>query len=363
MEGLQEGVGVHLDFQELGLSLPGNNFSWGAVEVWPVLPANEVEFWQYVANAAEGAGVTIPPFMKPVTDLAGIRAKILRWERERQVRHWQQVLGSTLQIPVEQALAPPELTDLRLVFGDSGAELQYLRPGTEAFEPIRAAQLSRLHQAHERGEAQFAQEGEMIWHFLGAQPYTPPPPQVDYNYAHLRGALWRMLRSPQLESRLVNPEGQPLVRPAEPLRWAVIPAGGEEDDYRVCLAQADGAPCPRFSCVLPGRPTLYLTAGTVFKGPHPMEGLLDAAAETRIPAPALESAAGVRLLRSLGVDLPARIRDRVRLLPLEVSITGELRRQPFGRHEECCASPPRRPMASGKPTMGTSGPIPPRGAP
>src|SRR5206468_7859773 len=109
--------------------------------------------------------------------------------------------------------------------------------------------------------------------------------------------------------------GQPLLRPAEPLRWRLDLAEGESDDYRLRLVQADGSPLPPILAVLEGHPTLYLTSWAVFKGPsHQHKHLLEIEAENRIPAPALERDSGVALLQSLGVELPSRIKDRVRVL-------------------------------------------------
>jgi len=323
------------DFNDLGLMLPGTNFTWGAVEIWPAMPAHEMDFWLYIANAAHEAGVAIPDFMTPVSDLGPIREKIAHWRRTREIQKWKQALGSIIPQHPETAASIAKFTDLRLVFDPKTAELQWLRPGMTGFEPLKHSQVQRLWQSHSRGEAQFTPEGEMIWHFLGGQAYAPPPMHLDYSYAQLRSALARLFRSPQLESRLVNREGKPLSRPPDPLRWALVSAANEEDDYRVCLVQADGTAPPVFCCILPGQPVLYLTTDAVFKGPPPMEGVLNPVSETRIPAPALESEPGVTLLRSLGVDLPARIQERVRLLPLQISISGDLRRQIGGRHEEC----------------------------
>ena len=84
-----------------------------------------------------------------------------------------------------------------------------------------------------------------------------------------------------------------LARPSEPLRWELLPgAAGEQDDYRLRLVQANGAPAPRFFCSLQGRPALYLAADAVFKGPPPLDAQLDVRKEIQIPALAVESPPG-----------------------------------------------------------------------
>ena len=64
--------------------------------------------------------------------------------------------------------------------------------------------------------------------------------------------------------------------------------------------------------------------------------MLDPKAEHRIPAAALEQREGVELLRKLGLELPARLRDRVQTRPLRVRIRASLRRiDDYTKSEDC----------------------------
>src|SRR5262249_40420176 len=74
-----------------------------------------------------------------------------------------------------------------------------------------------------------------------------------------------------------------------------------------------------------------------FIGPSSPPSALDPAKETRIPAPALESAAGVALLQSLGLELPPLLRNRVQRLTYTVVIQCALRQAFAGRDAEECA--------------------------
>jgi SNF2 family DNA or RNA helicase len=120
------------------------------------------------------------------------------------------------------------------------------------------------------------------------------------------------------------------------LRWQVTPPQTGEDDYRFSLVQPDGKPAPEILCVLPGYPTLYLTAQGLFAGPDDCQELLDPEEENRVPAPALERASGVAFLRSLGVELPERVRQRLQTVPYQVFISCDLARSSFGRETEDC---------------------------
>src|SRR5205807_9965812 len=64
--------------------------------------------------------------------------------------------------------------------------------------------------------------------------------------------------------------------------------------------------------------------------------VLEPLKETRIPAPAIEQASGVAFLQSLGVELPERVRERVRTVEYEVAIKCELKPSfPRAESEDC----------------------------
>src|SRR5260370_31918887 len=148
--------------------------------------------------------------------------------------------------------------------------------------------------------------------------------------------MGRLPRLRARRTRTVSRARQTLVRPEQRLHWELSPVADEKDDYRLRLVGNGGAPAPPIFCTLSGRPTLYLTADAVFTGPNPQPHVLDPAGENRIPAPALERAAGVAFLQSLNVELPERVRDRVRVLPYQVAITCRLQPiYPWSSAAEC----------------------------
>ena len=96
-------------------------------------------------------------------------------------------------------------------------------------------------------------------------------------------------------------------------------------DYRLRLTQADGAAPPPFLFVSAGAPPLYVTRDTVFTGPPVTKQVLDPTRENTIPAPALETLAGVQFLEQLRVEPPPRIRSRIRRVPMRIVIQAQLR--------------------------------------
>jgi hypothetical protein len=191
---------------------------------------------------------------------------------------------------------------------------------------------------YDEGRVQFTPEAELLWQFFSHADYYGPRSRMPFGDLDDSSLLNRLFRSGLLKSRLVTPEGCPLTWPAEPLRWELTPAVDETDDYHLRLVQAGGQPAPPILHILPGAPTLYLTSKGVFAGPEQQQRILEPEGENRIPAPALEGAAGVGLLQKLGVELPPRLRERVRTLSYAITIKCELRQTPayYGSSFEEC---------------------------
>jgi hypothetical protein len=327
----QTGTITYWDFEEMGLRLGG--YGWDAVKIWPAAPANEHEFWLYVARAAQERNVPIPEFMLPITDFKPIEERLKRWRRSIEIEKWEKSLA---QLPVDTASTRTGRgeTDLRLMVYPMAANLQWLRPGHELFEDIKQSQVHQIAQDETRGWVQFKSEAALLWHLLSPSFFYSGNASLVLHHADARTAFGRVLRTPVLEGRIVNRQGQVLKRPAEPLRWAMAAAENENDDYKLTLVDAEAKPVGEVFCVLPGKPALYVTEEAVYAGPA--ETVLDPTRENRIPAPVIERAAGVSFLEALGLPLPARVSRRVRKVPIRITIHCELRMPyPGGRNEDC----------------------------
>jgi hypothetical protein len=324
------------DFAEMELPLEG--YSWNTLQIWPAFPKDEFEFWLYVARTAQKNSMEVPEFMLPITDFTALEEKIARWERQQEVTRWNDALERTKwEMPTGSVadIARGE-TELRMVIGPDAARLEWRRPGREAFEPLKGAQISRINDEERTGWLRFTTESSLMWQLLAQRFFYTSSSQLRYADNEAAMPLGRVLRAKLLENQVVTMTGEPLSRPAEPLRWEMTPAEDEGQDYRFRLIQADGSAVPEILRVIPGEPSLYLTANALFQGPKEWEHLLDPMKENRIPAPAIERATGVSFLQSLGVPLPARVAERVQTLPLEVIINCELAPSYMGgRTEEC----------------------------
>src|SRR6266404_2646667 len=323
---------THWDFNELGFRLSG--YGWEGLHIWPAFPNDEHEFWLYIANAVTQQRLKIPEFMEPITDLTGVQDRLARWQRAREVEKWKQTLGNLRSRSLSPRTTQGE-TDLRLVIGQKEAFLQWHRPNQESFQTIKSTHMSQLANDYQEGAVQFTHEAELLWHLFSSRLYVGAT-QLRYHDDESAHILRRILRMPALESRIVRHDGQTLARPAEGLRWELSPATSDQDDYRLRLVLPDGSQPPPVLCVMPGKPALYLTAEAALAGPSPHEQVLDPLEENRIPAQAIESSPGLNFLESLGVDLPARVQERVRKLSYRVVISCRLQQVYPGSNAEDC---------------------------
>ncbi|MEI9894995.1 MAG: hypothetical protein WDN28_14175 [Chthoniobacter sp.] len=187
---------------------------------------------------------------------------------------------------------------------------------------MKAAKFAELGTALLPGD--FAPETALLHALFAGRATQGLGPKLSYAETTSAVLIDQLARLPWLASRLVDKDGRPLARPAEPLRWQLAPAADQEDDYRLQLVQPDGAPVGPCALVLAGQPTLYLTTQALWAGPPVDVHALNPAAETRIPAPALETVDGARFLHSLALELPPQLNERVRIVRLRPKLRCEL---------------------------------------
>jgi SNF2-related domain/Helicase conserved C-terminal domain len=321
-------------FESMGLARPQGIGEAEDFAGWPVFPGGELEFWCSVACVAEEHGVPIPKFMQPITDVTQAREHLARWRRGLEIERWKSTLRELASDARLATKAAPVDVDLRLVIEAKAAVLQWRLGDAQVFKPLQPAELSLLCQDINGTRFRFSTQAEILWHLLSQSLYSPA--ELAYTNEQSQWVLGRVLKVRALEAQVVTGAGVPLALPAIPLRWHLEPAADPQDDYRLSLVHGDGTPANSILSVFPGPPALYLASDAIYQGPAPLGEEFASAGETRIPAPALERVSGVMLLQSLGIDLPPRLRERVRTLALQVSIRCQLAElRPGARSEEC----------------------------
>ncbi len=325
------------ELERVGLARPATSTSaFDGVQLWRTPPRDEFEFWLYLAQFAEDKGTGIPDFIQSISDLEPLRRRLALEKRNAEIEHWRQVLASWGVIPEDDS-GPSGTADLRIRFADGEALLEWRRASTDDFEPMKAHQFERFGQAHAARGA-LEPEALLIWHTfqqgLAANGYKKPA--INPSEPTARRALGFLLRQPGVASRIVNSDGESLARSPRPLRWRLSPPDDVQGDYLLRLVDDGGNPAPTIHATFPGLPTLYLTDEALFPGPPTDDRLVALNSDTPVPAAAVESRGGVRFLRNLGIDLPPRLADRVRLLPLRPLLRMHLRQLTHGSDAEHC---------------------------
>lgn len=315
----------------VALGLVDNGDGWERLELWPSLPENVHDFWLHIVCYLREQGSAVPDFMRPLSDPGPLEERLEKWRRGRTVDRWKRLLAN-LQPP--ERPAPTDLGDLRLRFENDGAVVEWRRAGGDEFEAIKAVKFAELGTALLPGD--FAPEAALLHALFAARAKLGLGPKLSYAETGATQLIDQLARLPWLASRLVDKDGRPLARPTEPLHWQLAPAPDEHEDYRLQLVQPDGTPVVDCSLVLTGQPTLYLAGRALWTGPPVDVHALNPAAETRIPAPALETVDGARFLHSLDLDLPPSLRERVRIVRLRPRLRCELQPTYSGARTEVC---------------------------
>lgn len=326
------------NFTELGLQPVYAATQYEPLKIWPAKPKDEGEFWLYLAHATTQAGGSVPAFMQPVTRLTEVSEKVRKFLRGREIDQWQQRLRTAAQSDEEAAAELPEV-ELRLRLTAAGAELQWRRAGAPEFVTLKTSTYSRLSEEVQHGSVTLRDESGLLWQaFRGRYTYYGRQWFIGPHDADAGSVFNGLLRAPSLRGRIVTAAGTPYTWSTEPLRWQLTTPASEDGDYALQLMRADGQPPGQLLFIVPGAPKLFVGEQEIWPGPAvpPALGQTDWARPITIPAPALEGREGVALLHQLGLDLPARIQQRVETRPLRIRIHAELRlANHYSQTEEC----------------------------
>jgi len=329
--------GLHYVNELTGLGVrQNNNAYWDRLELYPSPPRSEAEFWNYLAlYLTEKADLTIPEFMQPVTDLEKARAALRHHLRARDVERWSNTLAQfgnpyfELQSP-STTLAPSEL---RVRFGSAGLAFEWRLAGGGEWTELKPRKLDTF-------EANYAPslsaEAALLWHAYWQRAKVQYASDFSYRDAWVQEQVGRWLRQPLLRPLLADEAGEPLLFHAAPLRWQVVQPEEVDGDYSFSLVQADGQPVPQVRLAAQGRPTIYLTSVGVFSGPPFESCIMPGKTAALIPAPAFETAGGLRLLERLQTPPPPRLAARIRTVKLCPAIQAQVKIPWAGTKTEYC---------------------------
>jgi hypothetical protein len=299
----------------------GNSYDyWKQIDLWSDFPPDDFYFWLYVAWEMRRRNWRYPQFIAGITDFHLIEPAMKQWERDKAIEQWNNWFREfDDRAPVSESGA----LELRLAVGAEEARLQWRSDANAGFADLKQSQARRIAEQFEKGALVIAPNSLPLW---GAA-YRPWHYESWwlFRYANTtaRPGLNRLLRMPLPPDRVVTDDGQPLARVAEPLHLNLRSPENGDGSYELALGTSDGSPPPKILCALAGQPTLYLTERGLFVGP--LADALGTELPKSIPAPALETAAGLRFLHAAGVPWPEHLSQRIRTVPVSVTISCALR--------------------------------------
>ena len=330
------GGGLHYRHELAGLNLPQDANYWNRVELYPSPPKNEAEFWNYLAlYLTEEARRAIPEFLQPVTDLDNVRERMRRHRRGREIARWSQILGGYEYAAAASAANPPSAgaapVDLRLRFTSLKAVFEWRMAGGEWVE----IKPGKAHAFEQQYGAQLSPEAALLWLPFIQRAQIAGVPGLLYDDIWTAGQIGRWFRMSALRPLMADERGGPLVFHDAPARWCVIQPDDPAGDYSFSVVGADGVPLPEIRHITDTRPAFYLTSAGVFTGP-PFDAHLSSKNNAMpIPAKALESAGGVRMLSRLQIPPPPRLAARIRTVKLRPAVRAGVNARWLGGSEHC----------------------------
>ena len=296
---------------------------WEKLDLWPHFPGDEVEFWQYLAGWLRHWGMKPPEFLAGLADSARIDRLVAERERQRQIELWQRQLETQARTEALSS-AEAQVLEFRILVGAEKLTVEARPEGAADFQPVKSNRLRQLTETYKTGNLAVVPDALALWQALTDLWARTSRIELNVHETEVQRTLNILFRLPGLAARVVTANGTPFVRVAEPLRWHAQLVGAAGDDYEISLVTAAGTPPPELQFSLPGRPTLYVTTTEIYCGPAPWKPIGGSQQSAIIPAPVLESAAGLELLHRLGVDLPTALAARVRHASLQVKFQGDL---------------------------------------
>ena len=327
--------GLHYISQLALLGVSQSSGYWERLELYPSLPRDEVEFWNYLAlYFAEKLHKPIPDFLEAVTDLTDVRDRMHRHQRGKDIERWKLTLARLGEPAITTNTTPDNAgpVELRLRFAPQQIFFEW-RTAEGNWELIRPR---KLRDFEDNYSARLTAEGALLWMPYWQRTQNIYGTTLNYNDPWMGGQIIRWLRQSVLRPLFVSADGEPLVFHDAPLRWQVTQPEHTDGDYALALLQADGTPLPEIWLTSPAPPMLYLTPLGVFNGPPFDQNLMSLHDATLIPAKAFESAGGLRLLDRLQAEPPPRLAARVRTVKLHPGIRAEVKAPWAGQQTEYC---------------------------
>ncbi|MFN0126823.1 MAG: SNF2-related protein [Verrucomicrobiales bacterium] len=296
------------------------------VPIWPAHrpPVNAIEAFHYIAHALRSRQKLPALRMYESVDWAAVDTLVKPWQRDQQVERWRKDL-QVLGMRTGETRTP---VVFRVRLSEKGADVEWKKPGSSEFAPIKGTALREcsVAMAHKEFNGVHLLDAAAQRFLTATQHDHQHSTHLGANTAALTHVLDRLLRQPGFEDAVVAPTGDPLVREPHPLRWAIetspgeLSATGHDDDYHLVLRTAEGTEVAPPLVTIAGQPRLYVLPDRVYELHDQMPVPAGQPPRISIPAGAIESEEGITALKALQVTLPAKLAARIKSVPVEVTV-------------------------------------------
>lgn len=293
------------------------------MDVWPELPRDPLNYWHGLARQARLQETNVPEFMQKVAELAPPPAEWLRaWEQE-ELKQWVDALAEaaeSLSSIAKEAERPAEMVNLRLALTPEALQPEVQTPLKPGWRPLRAQAFLNHIEEYTSGEITSTPEAQVLWDQFARLQMNHYGVYLDWEPQNpVQKLVASLLNRADCRPLIVNKDGAPFEFSPEPLRWAMRPPDSESPTYRFNLVRPDGTVATGLDIWIPGPPGYAGDKRILYQAP-PIPSFLNTNGTTQIPAEAVETEAGVRLLKRLGIPLTPDLEKAVHLIPLHLGL-------------------------------------------
>ncbi len=303
--------------------------SYDPLELWPVPPADIIEFWNYLAYAFHKKRLPTPPFLESITDLQKVQRKMSEWEREREVSEWYDRIEAVIE-------RPPQGDDLevslRIMATINEAHFEWTEGewdfseglGDEWLQIRERSDIEELLGFYERSALVMNSASRILFQSLLDYYEKSGSLVFDLDQAGACSVLNRLFRQEELKGYVVNLDEKYYKVVDKPLRWICEDDEQAKDCFALQLVTDEGENVSHSVRVLPGLRVLYQSDETVFPGPPRWLDTTEVMPRYSIPSKVIDSLEGVEFLRKIGAKLPNSMKKRVVDLELKPKFSMKL---------------------------------------
>jgi len=326
-----EGQMVDHDLVRLNAKWPVE--SYDPIQLWPVPPANILEFWNYIAYHFRSRNLSYPKFMDIVTDIARVEAQLKEWEMERAEDEWRRIV---CDVPAVVVTTVREV-EFRILITTTEARLQWRELAeNHSYSSIQHREkLEELRERHARGEFRMDDQSALLAEAFLAAVGRGELATLRLEDRDQASVLNRLFHAPQASGRIVNLDDRVIQVIDSPVSWqATERQDGEGLFVDLQLIGHDGEAIPHCLRLLPGNPNLYLGDEQVFPGPMFFQNGTEVLPSYEIPRTLMWTEAGVEFLTRIGASLPLALQEMVLDRVLRVKLQMRLSQKIAGTETE-----------------------------